>query len=287
MANFSFLFNPRRLLFLLSHVYSYILFGPAYCIHLLYSKQFHLCLHITYICCSLCIIIIILLPVSPSDQHQLIVFHWSLSDSKSPQVSRTPISILANLNNIVVWMVPICPPISNSSSPLSKPWGSVWSVPITIGITVTFMFHSFFMSLVRFKFLSLFLLFFIFIVVCWDSKVHYTTGSPFFFFWLIITWFDLLAGISWFVCISKSLRIMCISLSKMDSGLCIYYLFIWSNFNFLHNSQWISFPFLSYLVLYSFLASLLHSLMRLIISFLSTYNQHLLFCCELSIFPLA
>ena len=32
------------------------------------------------------------------------VFHWSLSDSKSPQVSRTFSSILADLNNAVVWI---------------------------------------------------------------------------------------------------------------------------------------------------------------------------------------
>ena len=33
------------------------------------------------------------------------VFHWSLSDSKSPQVSRSLLSILAVLNKAVVWMV--------------------------------------------------------------------------------------------------------------------------------------------------------------------------------------
>ena len=33
------------------------------------------------------------------------VIHWSLSDSKSPQVSRTLRSILTVLNNTVVWMV--------------------------------------------------------------------------------------------------------------------------------------------------------------------------------------
>ena len=33
------------------------------------------------------------------------VFHWSLSDSKSLQVSKTLLSILADLNNVVVWMV--------------------------------------------------------------------------------------------------------------------------------------------------------------------------------------
>ena len=36
------------------------------------------------------------------------VSHCSLSDSKLPQVSKTLFSILAKLNNIVVWMVPTC-----------------------------------------------------------------------------------------------------------------------------------------------------------------------------------
>ena len=33
------------------------------------------------------------------------VSYWSSSDRKSPQVSQTLFSILADLNNIVVWMV--------------------------------------------------------------------------------------------------------------------------------------------------------------------------------------
>ena len=72
----------------------------------------------------------------------------------------------------------------------------------------------------------------------------------------------------------------------MDSGLAIYHLVVWSNFNFLHNSQWITFPIQSSIVLYSFCASLLHSLMELIILSLSIDNLHLLFCHELLIFPL-
>ena len=40
------------------------------------------------------------------------VFYWSLSDSKSPQVSRTFLSILAVLNNAVVRIVTIRPPTS-------------------------------------------------------------------------------------------------------------------------------------------------------------------------------
>ena len=42
------------------------------------------------------------------------VFHWSLSDRKSPQVSRTLLSILAIFNNVVVWMVSTGPPTSMS-----------------------------------------------------------------------------------------------------------------------------------------------------------------------------
>ena len=44
------------------------------------------------------------------------VFHWSLSDSKSPQVSRTLLSILAFLNNVVVLIVSTRPPTYKSSS---------------------------------------------------------------------------------------------------------------------------------------------------------------------------
>ena len=68
----------------------------------------------------------------------------------------------------------------------------------------------------------------------------------------------------------------------MDSGLCIYHLFIWSNLNFLYNSQWITLPKQSCLALYSFCANLLHSL--IIVSSLSPHN--LVFWCTLSILAL-
>ena len=54
----------------------------------------------------------------------------------------------------------------------------------------------------------------------------------FFFFLLIVTRSGRLAEIRWSVCISKSQRSFCISFSKTNSGLCIYILFIWPNFNF-------------------------------------------------------
>ena len=84
------------------------------------------------------IIIIIIHSLKP------MAFHWSLSDSKSPQVSRTLLSILAVLNNAVVWMVSTRPPTSKSSSPFSNSLVTVPNAPITIGIIVTCMFHSFF-----------------------------------------------------------------------------------------------------------------------------------------------
>ena len=90
------------------------------------------------------------------------VFHWSLSDSKSLQVSRTLLGILANLNNTVIWMVSTCPLISKSSSFCTNPLVTVPSAPSTIGITVTFIFHSFFSSLARSWYLFLFLLSFSF-----------------------------------------------------------------------------------------------------------------------------
>ena len=77
------------------------------------------------------------------------VFLWSLSDSKSPQVSRTLLRILAVLNNVVVWMVSTRPLTSKSSSPFSNPLVTVPNAPITIGIIVTCMLHSFFNSLAR------------------------------------------------------------------------------------------------------------------------------------------
>ena len=57
--------------------------------------------------------------------------------------------------------------------------------------------------------------------------------------------------------------------SWVDSTLCIYQYVVQSNFNFLHNSQWITFPTQSCLVLNSF--------MRLTLSSLSPHEQRLLF----------
>ena len=74
-------------------------------------------------------------------KHEPMVSHWSLSDSKFPQVSRTLPNILADFNKAGV---STCPLISLSSNPCIYPLVTVPSAPITIGFTFTFMFHSFF-----------------------------------------------------------------------------------------------------------------------------------------------
>ena len=44
---------------------------------------------------------------------------------------------------------------------------------------------------------------------------------------LINTRFCHLVGIEWFVCVSKSQRILCVLFSRTDSSLCIYHLVVW------------------------------------------------------------
>ena len=62
--------------------------------------------------------------------HISVTVHWSLSDSKSPQVSRTLLGILAILNNAVVWTVSTRSVISTPSSPCTNPLVTVprWMV---------------------------------------------------------------------------------------------------------------------------------------------------------------
>ena len=121
------------------------------------------------------------------------VFHWGLSDSKSPQVSRTLLSILAVLNNAVVWMVSTQPPTSESSSLFNNPLVTVSKAPIPIGIIVTFMFHVFFNSLARSRYLSFFSRSFSYIL--WSAGTAKSTILQILFFLLIIIRSGLLAEI--------------------------------------------------------------------------------------------
>ena len=105
-----------------------------------------------------------------------------LSDSKSPQVSRTRLRILAVLSNAVVWIVSARPPISKSSRPFNNPLVIVPNAPITIDTIVTFMFHSFFNFLVSSRYLSFFSLSFRFIL--WSAGTAKSTILPILFFFV-------------------------------------------------------------------------------------------------------
>ena len=112
--------------------------------------------------------------------------HWNMSDSKSPQVSRTLLCILAVLSNAVIWIVSTRPPNSKSSRPFYNPhnwYNRHFHVPqlFQLSSKVTF-----------FRFYS---------VVSWDSKVDNFANS---LFYLIIIRSGLLAEIKWSVCISFS-----------------------------------------------------------------------------------
>ena len=150
------------------------------------------------------------------------------------------------------------PPTSKSSGPFDNPLVTVLKAPITIGIIVTFMFHSFSILLQgqgtypSFHILS--------VLFCGQPGQQSRQFCRFSFFLLIIIRSGLLTEIRWSVCISMSHRSLCVLFSRTGAGLCIYHLFVWSNLNFLHISQWITLPTQSCLALYSFCANLLHSL---------------------------
>ena len=170
------------------------------------------------------------------------------------------------------------PLIFKSFSTCINPLVSVPRAPITLGIIVTFMYLSFFQFSSKINVLIFLFTFFQFYsVVSRESKVH-NSASPL-FCWLslgLVVRLRLNDPIQ-----TENLRGVCAS----HSELYIYHLFVWSNFNFLHNFQWITFSTLLFLVLYSFCANLLCSLIMNILS-RSPLNLHLLFCCVLSIFAL-
>ena len=168
------------------------------------------------------------------------VFRWSLSDRKSPQVFRTRLSILAVLRNIVIRIVSTRPPTSKSSRLFNNTLVMVPKAPITIGTIVTFMFHSFFNSLARSWYLSFLSHSFSFIL--WSAGIAKSIILQILRFLLIILRFGLLAEIRWSVYMFKPQRSLCVSFSRTGAELCIYYLVEWSNLSFLLISQWITLP---------------------------------------------
>ena len=73
----------------------------------------------------------------------LVVFHWSLSDIKSSQISSTLLSIIVDIEHILFWLTSIQLPILNSSSSFSTSLRTFSSELISVGINVTLMFLNF------------------------------------------------------------------------------------------------------------------------------------------------
>ena len=122
-------------------------------------------------------------------------------------------------------MVSTRPPTSKSSSPFSNPLVTVPNAPITIGMIITCMFHSFFNSLASSRYLSFFSHSFSFIlwsagtaksiilqvlVLSLSLSLSLSSFFFFFFFFFIIIRSGFLAEIRWSVCISKSHRCLCV-----------------------------------------------------------------------------
>ena len=120
-------------------------------------------------------------------QCQRMVFQLSLSDSKSHPVTRTLLSILADLNNAVVSMVSPWPLFSKSFRPSTNPLVTVSRAPITFDIIVTSKLFS-----VLHQCLDIYLSFRFPSVLCMVSRnanAYYLTGSFFFFLFFFFFFF--------------------------------------------------------------------------------------------------
>ena len=109
----------------------------------------------------------------------------SVSDSKSLQVFRTLLTILAKFDNTAVWVISTRRLILKSSNHFINHMSIVASAPITTGNTDTFMFQSFFSSLARLRYLSLFSLSFNFTL--WSLRRAKSTIQQVLIFLLTIT----------------------------------------------------------------------------------------------------
>ena len=141
------------------------------------------------------------------------VFHWSASDCKSPQISRTLLSIEADLNNAAVLMVSIHPRYPTLLV-LSNLLNTILKTPITISITITLTFYNFFWFSNEIKILFSQFSFSSIIIPCFAGTSNYTMRPCYFL--SIVSRSGLFVGIRWSVFISMSQIILCISFSWTD-----------------------------------------------------------------------
>ena len=143
------------------------------------------------------------------------IFYWSLSENKSPQVSRTLLSILADLNNEIVWMVSTFSVISTSSSLCTSP--SVTEQLIRSSLSCSKVFFQFPCKVE--VIIILFTFFQFHSVVSRDNKVHYS-ASYLFFCWLLLGLVVLPGLGDPFVC--QNFRGVCVSHFPRQKQGCAY-----------------------------------------------------------------
>ena len=88
-----------------------------------------------------------------------------------------------------VWIVSTRPPTSKSSRPFNNPLVIVPNAPITIDTIITYMFHSFFNSLARSRYLSFFSLSFRFIL--WSAETAKSTILQILFFFFFVDYYEI------------------------------------------------------------------------------------------------
>ena len=110
------------------------------------------------------------------------------------------------------------------------------------------MFHVFFNSLARSKYLSLSLFLFSLIFTLWSARVAKFTIQEvkFSFYFFIFLFFSLLQGLVFWpglgnLFVSQNPREFC--------GFCIYHLSALSNFNLFHNSKWVIYYYYYYWII--------------------------------------
>jgi len=117
---------------------------------------------------------------------------------------------------------------------LLKAFGTVPKAPITIRITGTFLPIELVILLPN-RDISLIFPFTSFQL--FDLQVLKSLQSDMYYLSTIIR-SELPDSIWWSVCISKSQSNWLLSFYRTDSAVCSYYLPVWANCNWLHNSQW-------------------------------------------------
>ena len=141
---------------------------------------------------------------------------------------------MADFNIAIVWMVSTCLLISKSSNFFTNPLRIVLTALITFCISVKFMFHRSFLVLLQGQGIHLSHRFLLILAYGQPGRLILLFDRfSFYLVFLTITVPARLADIRRSVCTPKFQRTLYISFLRMDSGLCIYHLFLWSTNQFL------------------------------------------------------